>query len=367
MNSQGLLWLWLATCVAHVAKGGFDQSRTRGSAGVLGFVSTAPDRWSQVTLVRSRHSAQYSSGRCILMKDPRDSFKKKQKARKGKKDGGDSEGSPEGAAAMPVKPRVDPKLGSVRSQIKFANHVKDIERSMSSGGSFKSSNRYRRSKEEAIEELNARKQGKGDPDRTVWFPEGDWFVMVDGYNIIGQYPRYKKLRDKNMDMAREALVGDLKELASMRSWMMDVVFDSYNTGTEASRSKVSSNVAVVFTGGKDSADTYMERLAIDLQLAGTTAFAAATSDRMIMDQIKSHGGIVMSGNRFVQEIKRCKKEAEELASAVQKNLQNKASSKDDARFDNRPDVPQELLDQIQRAILQDSESGLGGNAYKEPS
>ena len=50
---------------------------------------------------------------------------------------------------------------------------------------------------------------------------------------------------------------------------MDVVFDSYNTGTEPSRSKVSSNVAVVFTGGQESADTYMERLAVDLELAGT--------------------------------------------------------------------------------------------------
>ena len=122
------------------------------------------------------------------------------------------------AAAPKPKPRVDPKLGSVRRQIKFANHVKEIEKSMASGGSFKSSNRYRRSKEEAIDELNARKQGKGDPDRTVWFVEGNWFVMVDGYNIIGQYPRYKKLRDKNMDLARDALVNDLKELASMRSW-----------------------------------------------------------------------------------------------------------------------------------------------------
>ena len=96
-----------------------------------------------------------------------------------------------------------------------------------------------------------------------------------------------------------------------------------------------------------------------MHLSGTTAFAAATSDRMIKEQVESHGGIVMSGNRFVQEIKRCKKEAAELASAVQNKLQNTAASKDDARFDNRPDVPQELLDQIQRAILQDSEGGPG--------
>ena len=72
MQWEALLWLWVAACGADVAEGGLDQSRTKGGAGLLGFVSTTPGRWSAVKLsTRSRHSARWSSGSGIVMKDPR--------------------------------------------------------------------------------------------------------------------------------------------------------------------------------------------------------------------------------------------------------------------------------------------------------
>ena len=78
-----------------------------------------------------------------------------------------------------------------------------------------------------------------------------------------------------MSAAREALIRDAGELASMRGWNVEVVFDSYLTSEPASRYDTSPALTVVYTGKTESCDSYMERMSFELDKNGT-AFVAAT-------------------------------------------------------------------------------------------
>ena len=98
----------------------------------------------------------------------------------------------------------------------------------------------------------------------------------------------------------------------MRKWRVEVIFDSYMTSEPPSRTG-NDAVAVVFTGSRESCDTYMERVSVELN-RNDTAFVAATNDNAIKTVVLANGGLAMSASRFLQEIKIARKEAMHFAS-----------------------------------------------------
>jgi hypothetical protein len=150
--------------------------------------------------------------------------------------------------------------------------------------------KFRRSKDEALDSVNYRKSGEGDPDRTVWVPGsnmayGTWLLLVDGYNIVGASERLATLKNcESLDAARTVLIEEVVQLASMRGWRIEIVFDSYMTGRAGSRDPAAGSklVSTVFTGSRDSADSYMEKTSLSLSSAtgaAATSYAVATNDR----------------------------------------------------------------------------------------
>lgn len=55
----------------------------------------------------------------------------------------------------------------------------------------------------------------------------DPVLFIDGYNVVGAWPRLKKLRDKaDMEGARMLLLRDVEEFAHVRGWICELVFDA---------------------------------------------------------------------------------------------------------------------------------------------
>lgn len=60
----------------------------------------------------------------------------------------------------------------------------------------------------------------------------DPVLFIDGYNVIGAWPRLKKWRDRaDLDTARCLLINDIAEFSHVRGWDCITVFDAYGTGT----------------------------------------------------------------------------------------------------------------------------------------
>ncbi|CAM9287236.1 unnamed protein product [Chrysoparadoxa australica] len=83
-------------------------------------------------------------------------------------------------------------------------------------------------------------------------------LVVDGYNIIMAYSRYKKWMKKGgsgLSRARDMLLEDLTELKVMRSWDVHVVFDN-STGEEtmARTSTTAGGIKVTFTTKEQTGD-----------------------------------------------------------------------------------------------------------------
>ena len=228
---------------------------------------------------------------------------------------------------------------SVRRQIAYANLNKQYRAAQQQQGSFKPDNKARRTKyrrtweEEEMEQKAEERRRKGqDPDwsvilnRTAAAPP---LLLVDGYNIIYKWPRLKKhMLGSDPGRARQLLVDDLENLASIKRWRIECVFDGTRrstaggplgqmpTGTTkamltATQKEVSKyGVRVVYTGAGIEADSYIESRCREAKNvtegALTGQFIVATDDAMIRLAGQSAGALCMGAERFVQELKAVK-------------------------------------------------------------
>jgi predicted RNA-binding protein with PIN domain len=248
--------------------------------------------------------------------------------------------------------RVLPVRGSVRAQIKMVAQLKKLEEQEAKASTPARKTKFRRSKDEALDSVNYRKSGDGDPDRTIWVPGanmayGTWVLLVDGYNIVGASERLSSLKNReSLDAARTALIEDVVQLASMRGWRIELVFDSYMTGRAGSRdpSAGSDLVNTVFTGSRESADSYIEKTSYALSSStGSTSesYAVATNDKAIINAVTSHGGVTMSSDRFLVELSSARYEAGFIASSAasrQNRVANMISSASRKDYDEKDEV-----------------------------
>ncbi|GKY96498.1 hypothetical protein MPSEU_000609400 [Mayamaea pseudoterrestris] len=221
----------------------------------------------------------------------------------------------------------------IRHQIQMARINKQLS---SSGSSFRQQKRtaYRRSvtEEEAESKALERKRRGQDPDWDVILSRNRTspLVIVDGYNIIHQWPRLKKHMTKgDTARARQLLIDDLENLRTIRGWRIEVVFDgtrrntagalghghrgSHRPSTADKQSKASISkhgVRVVYSGVGTEADTYIEARAHRAQNVTqgemTSSFIIATDDSMIRLAGQNAGAVCMGAERFVNELKAAK-------------------------------------------------------------
>ncbi len=101
--------------------------------------------------------------------------------------------------------------------------------------------------------------------------EAGRILIVDGYNIIGAWDELKDLKKAAMGSARDQLITTLSAFVPWCWQRIIVVFDGQGFEWEHVE-----GVEVVFTEGRESADTMIEKLAAGL--AATCKVEVATSD-----------------------------------------------------------------------------------------
>ena len=214
-----------------------------------------------------------------------------------------------GAADASARVSAD-RLLSVRKQIALVKAYRAVKQQGGGGGGVVRRTSFRRNKD-------ASKAGGGDDelDGSVDSAESrgadGWkmpLLLVDGYNIIGKWPRLKKRKDRDdMDGARQMLLDDLL-VFSARRYEVVCVFDAYGRQERVDRVESYHGMKVVFTAS--TADEYIEQETLRLQQEKTPQRVwAATGDRAIQVSASMHGATVVSASWLVRELKDSRAEA----------------------------------------------------------
>jgi len=163
-------------------------------------------------------------------------------------------------------------------------------------------------------------------------------ILVDGYNMIGDWPELVKLKDVGLEEAREKLVSMLADYQGFTGMRVYVVFDAHQTTGQGASYK-QHGLTVVYTKEKETADECIERICAEWINKRRNVYVA-TSDMAEQHVIFGQGALRMSARELLQEIK-------ENA----KNI-NHAIKERDFNLQQRSVVEQRLSDDIRAKLEQ---------------
>ncbi len=116
-------------------------------------------------------------------------------------------------------------------------------------------------------------------------------LIVDGYNTIHAWPSLRRvLQSHGLEESRRRLVAALADYAATERIGVTVVFDAPRGAPRAQAEEIVDGVVVRFSGGSESADHVIERLAYLATRGGPAEdVVVATSDRLQRDMVRAMG------------------------------------------------------------------------------
>lgn len=130
-------------------------------------------------------------------------------------------------------------------------------------------------------------------------------LVVDGYNIIGQWKRAAQ-KGWGMDQARDELAHRLTEYAAYEGVEVVLVFDALLSDRLTRTEEKQGNLTVVFTRQGESADQYIERL-VD-QTPRRREVRVATSDALEQTIVLGRGAVRIPGRELLRDMAECQRQ-----------------------------------------------------------
>lgn len=136
-------------------------------------------------------------------------------------------------------------------------------------------------------------------------------LLVDGYNIIGDWVELQELKKERLANARDRLIERMAEYRGYKGWRVIIVFDAHLVpGIEARN--LNSEVEVIFTKESETADERIEKLAESLNNRRDQIYVA-TSDSTEQSVIFAKGALRISARELEIEV-------EEIQKAISKKV-----------------------------------------------
>lgn len=145
-------------------------------------------------------------------------------------------------------------------------------------------------------------------------------LIVDGYNIIGDWPELQALRNKDLSQARDLLIDKLAEYKAYSGERVIVVFDAHLVRGIEKKDK-NHKVEVVYTRENETADERIEKLTQEVKHVRNQVYVA-TSDYTEQRTIFGQGALRKSARELHIEVNNIEKEIEKEVES-QKQVQYK--------------------------------------------
>ncbi|KKC48780.1 MULTISPECIES: NYN domain-containing protein [Paenibacillus] len=131
-------------------------------------------------------------------------------------------------------------------------------------------------------------------------------LLVDGYNIIGAWPELERLKESNLEEARDRLLDLLADYQGYTGHQVYVVFDAHQVPGSRSAYK-QHKLTVVFTKEKETADECIERLVTELKKRSRHIYVA-TSDSVEQHVAFGKGALRISARELELELQQNRRE-----------------------------------------------------------
>jgi predicted RNA-binding protein with PIN domain len=161
-------------------------------------------------------------------------------------------------------------------------------------------------------------------------------LIVDGYNIIGAWPELQKLKDINLEEARDRLIEQLAEYQSFSGVKVLLVFDAYYVPGLGGK-YMQSKLRIYYTKEKETADELIERLVTE-HIGRRKQIYVATSDMTEQHVIFGKGAFRVPASELQVKVRLSRRE-------IQQKIHEDSPSKRNT-FDSR--LSSEMKDRLEK-------------------
>ena len=132
------------------------------------------------------------------------------------------------------------------------------------------------------------------------------YLIVDGYNIINDWPLLKKMCGESIQAARDKLVEIMAGFRAYKGMEVIIVFDGHLVKDNPGSSVNMNGVRVIYTREQQTADSFIEKTVA--QLAKEALVRVATSDWAEQQMILALGGIRVSAGELKGLVEDCQRD-----------------------------------------------------------
>lgn len=128
-------------------------------------------------------------------------------------------------------------------------------------------------------------------------------LLVDGYNIIGAWPKLQKVRDRHgLEASRDKLSEALSNYSAYRGYQTHLIFDAQFRQGQGNCEMVTDLLHIYYTEGGQTADTHIEMYCAQAR-QGANRVVVATSDSAQKLTVMGYGAEWMSAQQLVCDLK----------------------------------------------------------------
>lgn len=123
-------------------------------------------------------------------------------------------------------------------------------------------------------------------------------IIIDGYNLLYNSPRYFSLAHQDLEKARQALLSDLALFGRQRGHKIIVIFDGWQEAHRQERKNIERGISVIYSRSGEKADEVIKRLSKEAKLET----AIVTSDRGIIQALESRKVLTLGVEEFQRRL-----------------------------------------------------------------
>jgi predicted RNA-binding protein with PIN domain len=124
------------------------------------------------------------------------------------------------------------------------------------------------------------------------------WLIVDGYNVIRQWPELAMLDRADLQAGREGLLAELQAYRRVKGHRVTVVFDGREEGGFSETAAQAGGIAVRYSKRGETADTVIARLSAE----GGEGAVVVSSDREVLAAARRHGAGALPGDEFIARL-----------------------------------------------------------------
>lgn len=165
-------------------------------------------------------------------------------------------------------------------------------------------------------------------------------IIIDGYNILNAWEKYKPFLKLSFENARNELIYDMGEFSKLIGIDLLLVFDAYKINFKDS-SEVIKGIEVVYTKQNETADQFIEKK-LD-EIGRKISVSVGTDDTLIQKLVTQRGGIVLTSKELLFRYENLKNKSNRY------ETKNRITNK--SYFNTLDDKALNQLDEIEKKLF----------------